>query len=245
MRPSGELVLALLLAVASVAASRSAGGGGAQGPPAAQLDPAEYAARDAHEGVTLAAKLYLQAAELKARFGTHPLLAAGIVAVEILIVNERAESVRVAWARAVLLSGEEKFEQIEPERIAWQLYPPPKIRSKRPWPEQSKRLPRDKQRTAREGLEAALRSQRMRLAVIPAGGRARGFLYFDPGTLPLELARARLYLPEVVRLPGEEPLLFFEVELKAPEASGPSTEGCLVEGFEESRQPCQSHYVIP
>lgn len=217
MRLSRELLLALLLAVAC-AALYPLGRGAAQGPPAAQFDPAQYAARDAHEGVTLAAKPHLQAAELEARFGAHPLLAAGIVPVEVLIVNARAEPVRVAWERALLLSGEEKFQQIAPERIAWQVYPPPKIKSKRPWPEPSTRFPRfprDKKRTAREALEAALQSQLMRLAVIPAGGRARGFLYFDRGEQPFALARARLYLPEVVRLPGEEPLLFFEVELKA------------------------------
>lgn len=200
--PPGEVVLVLAVSLA------------AQAPPSAPWDPAQYVARDTHEGVTLAAKPYLAPAELT-WLGPHPILAGGIVPVEVLIVNERAESIRVAWDRAVLLGEEEKFEQIEPERIAWRIYPPPKPTSSRPWPEQRRKLPSDKKRTERETLEAALRSHSMRTAVIPPGGRARGFLYFDRGERPLELAAARLYVPEVVRLPDEEPLLFFEVDLKA------------------------------
>lgn len=204
MRTSGELALLVALLCA------------AQEPPPARLDPAAYAARDAHEGVTLAAKPYLAEAEVEPRFGAYRLLAAGIVPIEVLLVNARAEPIRVAWERAVLLSGEEKFEQIEPERAAASLYPPPKAKSGRPWPEKrGKSPPPDKNRPARETLEAALRSQAIRAQVVPAGGRVRGFLYFFRGQQPLVLPQARLYVPEVVRLPGEEPLLFFEVEFKA------------------------------
>lgn len=201
MKTLAEVLLLLLLA-------------GAPGP-APQLDPAEFAARDAHEGVTLVAKPYVNKEELKERFGAHPLGAAGIVAVEVLVVNERNEAIRVAWERAVLLVGEGKFELLEPEAIAGRIYPLPKVKPGAPWPEKQKRPPRDKHREARETLEAALWSQRMRVAVIPAGSRARGFLYFDGGEQPLELGKARLYVPEVVRLLEQQPLLYFEVDFKA------------------------------
>ncbi|MBI4462101.1 MAG: hypothetical protein HY653_04265 [Acidobacteria bacterium] len=186
----------------------------AQEPPAAGFDPAAYAARDVHEGVTLAARPYLAAADVEALFGRHSLLAAGIVPVEVLLVNERQESVRVAWEQVVLLSGEAKFERIEPERIAWLVYPAPEMKTQQPWPGKPTKMPPDKKRNQREAVEAALRSQQMRVSVIPAAGRARGFLYFDRGTEPLTLARASLYVPQVVRLPEEQPLLFFEVSLK-------------------------------
>jgi len=185
----------------------------AQQPPAARLELSAYLAADSHEEVTLAAKPYVLAAELEVVFGKHNLAGAGVVPVEILIINTRAEPIRVAWERALLLSGEDKFELIEPEAIAWRLYPPPKPRSPRTWPERPDKFPPDTKRAARESAEAALRSQHLRLSVIPAGGRARGFLYFDRGQQPLPLAQTRLYLPEVVSLPSEQPLFYFEVDL--------------------------------
>ena len=200
MKPLTELVLSLALA--------------AQAPLPSPMDPAQYAARDSHEGATLAARPYREPAELEARFGRHPLAQAGTVVVEVLVVNEREEAIRVAWERVVLLSGTESLEQVEPEQIAWRVYPPPKTKSKQPWPGPPTKLPADKKRLPREALEAALVSQGMRVEVIAAGGRARGFLYFYLGDQPLDLARARLYVPEVVRLPEEEPLLFFELDLK-------------------------------
>jgi len=206
LRPSGGTVAVVVLAAVCIA----------QQPPVSRFELSAYATRDSHEGVTLAAKPYVSTAELEAVFGKHDLRGAGVVPVEILIVNERVEPIRVAWQRALLLSGEDKFELIEPEAIARRLYPPPKIELPRTRPERRKKLPPDTKRTAREAAEAALRSQHLQLSVIPGGGRARGFLYFDCGPesswQSLVLA-ARLYVPEVVVLPSQQPLFYFEVEL--------------------------------
>lgn len=209
MKVSGRVLL--LLAVTCAAQGSF---GFAQDKPAPPLDPAAFPARDTHEGVTLAAKPHTQPADLAARFGKHPLQPAGILPIEVLVVNERSEAIRIAWERAVLYIEEDRFETIDGERAAWKVYPPPKTKPGKPWPGTPEKFPRDKKREVRENLQAALTSQQVRLAVIRAGSRARGFLYFDLGARRLDLSTARLYLPEVVRLPDEEPLIFFEVELK-------------------------------
>ena len=207
LRPLGDALVVVALVAVCVA----------QQPPASRFELSAYAAYDSHEGVTLAAKPYVLAAELETVFGKHNLQDAGVVPVEILIINERVEPIRVVWQRALLLSAEDKFGLIEPEAIAWRLYSPPKLKLPRTWPERRKKLPRDTKRTAREAAEAALRSQHLRPSVIPNGRRARGFLYFDCGPKssgqPLVLATARLYLPEVVVLPNAQPLFYFEVDL--------------------------------
>lgn len=220
LRPLGDALVVVALVAVCVA----------QQPPASRFELSAYAAYDSHEDVTLAAKPYVLAAELEAVFGKHNLQGVGVVPVEVLIINERVESIRVVWQRALLLSAEDKFGLIEPEAIAWRLYPPPKLKLPRTWPERRKKLPRDTKRTAREAAEAALRSQYLQLSVIPNGGRARGFLYFDRGPesseQPLVLAAAHLYVPEVVVLPDGQPLFYFEVELSPYAKATSKSEKC-------------------
>lgn len=182
--------------------------------PGASTELYPFLAREAHEGVTMAARPLRELTEAERLFGPNAApLRAGVLPIELLLINERAEPVRIALGRIQLVTDEEKFESARPEEIARALYPPPK--NPEPDPRRlSVRAPKDKDRTRREEAEAALRSRQLRAAVIGPGSRARGFLYFDLRAVSLELERTRVYVPQVTTLPDEQPLFFFEISLE-------------------------------
>ena len=202
----------VFFAFASLIVCAALGGApAAQAPP--PVEPERFLARDSHEQVTIAARPLLDPLEAEKVFGKNAALGrAGILPVEVLILNERAEAVRVGLGRIVVVTGADKFEQIDPTRAAWAMYPPPS--SKKAKGGHIPRPAEDKNRTKREEVEAALRVRQLRAAVVGPGGQARGYLYFDLGGAALEPAAAGVYIPEVVVLPGEDALLFFEISLK-------------------------------
>lgn len=212
-----QLVLGLALA-GFLLASADEVGIAPQAPP--PRTPSDYPAHDAHEGVTIAAVPIPDAPQAVAVFGaTAAPVRAGFLPVELILSNQRAEMVRVDLDRIQLVTADDKFEQAEPEEIAWALYPPPDVKEPRP------RAPRypipipqgkkgDKNRSKREEAEATLRARRLRAGVVAPGASARGYLYFDLRDATLDLTHARLYIPTVVVLPSHEPLFYFEIVLK-------------------------------
>jgi len=210
---AGQIVLFLLLAAA--VAPSPAGLAAQEAPP----EDARFTARDAHQGVTIAARPPVDAAEAEALFGKGAApVRAGLLAVEMLIINDRGESIFINLGRITLLRNGDKFEPVSPAEAALLLYPPPEGRSPNlgpqpiPLPRRSP-LPKDKKRAEREEAEAALRSRRFRTHTVPPAGRARGFLYFDLGETDAELTRMQLYIPEVNDAETNDGLLFFEIAL--------------------------------
>jgi len=178
------------------------------------LDRKTYPAQDAHEGVTVAARPVPDTPEAEEIFGKNAAAPrAGILPVELVILNQRSEPVRVNLERILVVTDVARFAQVEPAETAWALYPSPK--SKKPARTGSiPRPPEDKNRNKREEAEAALRSRQLRAGVVGPGGQARGYRYFDLRSAELDLTQARVYIPEVVTLPEEQPLFFFEISLK-------------------------------
>lgn len=215
MRSGQQIILALL----TLSAATPLAPGQFAAPNAKELP-----ARDHHQGVTIAAVPIPDTDEAEKIFGKKAAPPrAGILPVELVILNERPEATRVTLERVQLLSNGDQFEQVEASTVALRLYPlpegePPQVgrqpRPPIPWPRGSKQ-PKDKKRAEREEAEAALRRAALRAAMIPAGATARGYLYFDLGEKEIVLERASVYIPEVVVLPSEEALLYFEIELKA------------------------------
>lgn len=174
-----------------------------------------FKSRDAHQGVAIAARPVPDTPEAEEIFGKNAAAPrAGFLPVELLIVNERAEPVRVALGRIQVVQEGETFEQIEIEEIALALHPLPKKKEPVGSTRIPKKIPKDKNRTKREEAEAGLRSRQLRLELIPPGGQARGYLYFDLRGSSVRLSEAFVYVPEVEVEPSGEKLFFFEVSLK-------------------------------
>ena len=181
--------------------------------------PDSFRARDTHEGVTIAARPIPDTPEAEEVFGkTAAPVRAGFLPLELLILNQRNEPVRVELSRIVVVQDGQKFEQIELEEIALALYPLPKPKDKpSASPERiPSRLPKDKDKdlTKREEAAATLRSRQLRAATVNPGGQARGFLYFDLRRSSLDLDSAMVYVPEVVAVASKAPLFYFEIGLK-------------------------------
>ena len=188
---------------------------------AQEAPPAEarFAARDAHQGVTIAARPLSDVAEAETLFGKDAApVRAGLLAVEMLVVNERDAPITINLGRIALLGNGDKFQQIPPAEAALRLYPLPEGRvpdlgpRRLPLPGGPK-MPKDKKRAEREEAEASLASRRFRTRSIPPGGQARGFLYFDLSEVGADLAGMQLYIPDVDDAATGEGLLFFEIAL--------------------------------
>lgn len=204
-----QFVLCLALAAA---------GGSAQETPA-PARAQDFPAHDSHQGVAIAAVPLPDASAAVARFGaTAAPTRAGFLPVELILSNQRPESVEVVLETIVIVTDEDKFEQADPEDMAWALYPPPELKEPRPRTTRIPSIPApkkgDKNRSKREEAEAALRRAELRAGRVAPGAFARGYLYFDLRRRELDLAHARLYIPTVLVLPTEEKLLYFEIEFK-------------------------------
>lgn len=194
----------------------------AQDAPPAEED--RFLSRDAHQGVTIAARPVPDQDEAEKIFGKAAApIRAGVLPVELLIINERDEAVEVTLEHIQVMSEGQEFSQVSPEEIALALYPPPGAEQPKVGPKPRSPIPlprspvpkekKDKNREAREGVEAALRSRQWRAREVPPGGRARGFLYFALGEEGIDLTQASVYVPEVNGVASREGLLFFEIAL--------------------------------
>jgi hypothetical protein len=194
-------IVTLVLLAALVAASQTAVEG--------------FKSRDAHQGVSIAARPVPDTAEAKELFGVNAAAPrAGFLPVELLIVNERAESIRVDLERIQVAQEGETFDQVAIEEMALALHPLPKSKEPVDSTKIPKKIPKDKNRTKREEAEAGLRSRQLRLERIPPGGQARGYLYFDLRGSSIRLSEAIVYVPDVEVEPSGEKLFFFEVSLR-------------------------------
>lgn len=180
---------------------------------------ARFTARDAHQGVTIAARPLSDVAEAETLFGKDAApVRAGLLAVEMLAVNERDAPITINLGRITLLRNGDKFQQIPPAEAALLLFPLPEARAPAldpqplPLPRRSP-VPKDKKRADREEAEASLASRRFRTRSLPPGGQARGFLYFDLGEVGADLAGMQLYIPDVDDAATGEGLLYFEITL--------------------------------
>jgi len=194
--------------------------------PAQEAPPAQaeetFLARDTHQGVSIAVRPIVDTPEAEGIFGPNVApTRAGFLPVELLIQNDREESIAVALERIVVTSGRDEFEQVGTRAVALWLYPPPGVDEPKvggprlpiPWPSGPK-TPKDKDREKREEAEAALRSRLFRARRIGPGAQARGFLYFDLRGESIDLARASVYVPEVNGIESGEGLLFYEISLR-------------------------------
>jgi hypothetical protein len=175
----------------------------------------EFKSRDAHQGVSIAARPVPDTAEAEELFGVNAAAPrAGFLPVELLIVNERAELIRLDLERIQVAQEGETFDQVAIEEIALALHPLPESKKPVDSTKIPKKIPKDKNRTKREEAEAGLRSRQLRLVRIPPGGQARGYLYFDLRGSSIRLSEAIVYVPEVEVEPSGEKLFFFEVSLR-------------------------------
>ena len=178
------------------------------------------AALESHEGVTISAQPWTDAASYKAKFPKKSPLSAGVVAIDTIIRNDSDESMKVDLDQIRLnVTVSEDNRQALPSLTADDVADV-STESKKKDPTETRRSPipipkgpktgRDKHwiEMQKAAAEAAVGS-----SIVAPHHSVQGLLYFDlQGQLDL-LNTAHLYIPDVRALEKNHPLVYFEIDL--------------------------------
>jgi len=178
-------------------------------------------ALESHEGLTIIAQPWVDAARYKEKFPKKSPFTGGVVAIQVVFRNDSDETVKVDKddIRLLLFMGEDNRQQLSSltaEQVADQVMlkangkDPTQRRPKLPLPIGKKDVGRGKDWNEMEELvqNAALPSN-----VIAAHSTMQGLLYFDlRGQWDL-LNSAHLYVPSLTNMKTNRALLYFEIDL--------------------------------
>ena len=218
------LTIAITMTLASLAAIPLLGVQGAQSRP----NPADYPANTTQHSVTIAVKPIFDTPEAEKIFGQGAApTGAGFLPVEIVIWSNRVNTIEIELDSVIIYSSEGRFEQVDPEFVALNLYPPPRRKIKDPTqhaptpnplpiplPRRSKKRSKDKDRPKREMAEAELRSRWLRFGQAAPGGTLRGYLYFDLRKASIDPAEAVVLISGARDQGTGERLMFSEISLR-------------------------------
>jgi hypothetical protein len=196
-------------------------------PPASPAPPAKAPAgilpHDRHDGLTIQVDSYLEPARAKEKFGKANPLEAGILPLEVIMQNDTEQPIRVKLDSIQLdvrlrNGGRQDIDWLSAEETAVLIAHP----GGNPNSPGQRRLPvplgipvGDKKA---EKIAAALRPFALDSDIVPPMGKIQGFLYFNLGR-DMELApKSSLYVPDLVILPSNKVMIFFDVPLSAAAA---------------------------
>jgi hypothetical protein len=186
----------------------------------AQADPALMPAREAHQGLVIAANPLVTPEQYKERFGKPTPRDAGIVAIEVFVRNDNDSPVRIdleAVRLRIGVPGEARrrlggltAEEVADRTLLKAQADPRQSRLPFPLPGGGARSGRSKDW---EKFASQLRTMAFPSAVLPPHGTVSGFFYFDIANYFPWLSNASLDVPDLELMVGNQALLFFEVEL--------------------------------
>jgi hypothetical protein len=180
------------------------------------------ASLETHEGLTISAQPWTDAALYKEKFPKKSPFAAGIVAMHVVFRNDSNESMKVSLDRIRLsfqLDQENRQElkaltagQVADEVLKPGGKDPSKSRSKISLPVS---IPHNNDKHWTE-LEQQAETAGVPVNVIAPHSSVQGLLYFDlQGQFDL-LDGARLYVPDIVVMENNRSLTYFEIDLGRP-----------------------------
>ncbi|HXN98791.1 MAG TPA: hypothetical protein VN881_06925 [Candidatus Acidoferrales bacterium] len=217
MLRTSALAVGLLLMCANVFAQSSA----SKTPPNTSPQPSPSLAHDTHEGMTVLADAYDEPARAKDKFGKADPIGAGILPVEVFLRNESDHPIRVDLNTIRLevhfRNGDHQdIDSMRPSDAAYLIAHPQGPSGPKNPRIPSLSLPGGDKKSAK--IEDILRPLALDADVVPPMATIHGFLYFDLSR-DMSLAGASvLYVPDAAVIPGNKPLMFFEVPLaKAPQ----------------------------
>jgi hypothetical protein len=186
----------------------------------AQQAPLRTASLESHEGLTITATPWTDAAKYKDKFPKKSPYAAGIIALEVSFRNDSAESVRVNLSRirlTVHLDAEntQELPSLSAEELVQAMLKPggkdpTATRKKIPLPVPIPKKGKDKngEELQREAQEASVPT-----GVVAPHSTVHGLLYFDLQNQLDLLQTAHLYVPELVLMRGNRALTYFDIDL--------------------------------
>jgi hypothetical protein len=172
---------------------------------------------DHHEGMSLSADAYADAARCKDKFGKANPYPVGILPVEIFLRNETDHAIKIDLSAVQLTvhaqSGpSQDVDWLTAEEVATAIAHP-----KGPGAPHASRLPIPIPSAGGDSkvdkLVAVLQPLMLDADVVPPQAQVRGFLFFDVNRDFSRLQSSSVYLPDAKEIPANKPLLFFEVPL--------------------------------
>ncbi len=193
-------------------------GGPAAPPPQATM---RAAAIESHEGVTISAQPWTDAASYKTKFPKKSPLAAGIVAIDTNIRNDSDDSMRIDLEQirlniTVSEDSRQALHSLTPDDVADVVMDTgkkdPTASHRMPFP-----IPSSRPKTGRDkhwvAMQKAAADAAVPGSIVAPHHALQGLLYFDlQGQFDL-LSTAHLYIPDVRALEKNHPLLYFEIDL--------------------------------
>jgi hypothetical protein len=211
----------LAVAVFLMCASGFAQSPGAKPPPNISPQPPPSVAHDTHEGMTILADAYDEPGRAKEKFGKADPIGVGILPVEVFLRNESDHPIRIDLNTIRLevhfRNGEHQdIDSMRPSDAAYLIAHPQGPSGPKNPRIPSLSLPGGDKKSAK--IEDILRPLALDADVVPPMATIHGFLYFDLSR-DMSLAGASvLYVPDAAVIPGNKPLMFFEVPLaKTPQ----------------------------
>lgn len=180
------------------------------------------ASLETHEGLTISAQPWTDAALYKEKFPKKNPFGAGIVAMQVVFRNDSNESLKVSLDRIRLSfqideDNRQELQSLTPAQVADEVLKPAakdpaKSRVRIPLPVS---IPRNKDKNWTE-LEQQAEVAGVPASVIAPHSTVQGLLYFDlQGQLDL-LSAAHLYVPDITVMEENRSLTYFEIDLSKP-----------------------------
>lgn len=183
-------------------------------------DPAKMAARESHEGLTIAVDPYTDEARVKQKFGKKHPYDAGILPVEVFFKNDTNLAIRVYLEEIRLLISPPEGGRQRLEPLAFETVIEKTLHEEKGGPEVKKPrlpipLPKSSGDRSKEWkkLEEAWEALLLSGDVLPPQSVMRGFLFFDMGRHMDWAPFSRLLVPRLKVIEGGKELFFFEVDL--------------------------------
>jgi hypothetical protein len=187
-----------------------------------QQAPLKTTSLETHEGLTISARPWTDAALYKEKFPKKSPYAAGIVAMQVVFRNDSNESLKVGLSRIRLSfqidqDNRQEVQALTSAQVADEILKPggkdPSKRTKIPLPVSIPRSGNDKKW---KELEEQAENAGVPASVIAPHSTVQGLLYFDlQGQFDL-LNGAHLYVPEIVAMETNRSLTYFEIDLSGP-----------------------------
>ena len=173
---------------------------------------------ESHEGMTITARPWTDAALYKEKFPKKSPFAAGIIAIQVIFRNDSDDSMKINLERIRLnlTLSEEDHQALYPltsEEAADAITRPStkNLTTKRlPIPLGGPKVGKDKKWTE---VEQSIRNAGVQASVVAPHSSVQGLLYFDLRSQFELLNTAHLYVPEIVAIEKNHGLLYFEIDL--------------------------------
>jgi len=173
---------------------------------------------ESHEGMTITARPWTDAALYKEKFPKKSPFAAGIIAIQVIFRNDSDDSMKINLERIRLnlTLSEEDHQALYPltsgEAADAVTRPSTKnLTTKRlPIPLGGPKVGKDKKWTE---VEQSIRNAGVQASVVAPHSSVQGLLYFDLRSQFELLNTAHLYVPEIVAIEKNHGLLYFEIDL--------------------------------